>query len=142
MSAPGLPNGVRASDAERERVAQILQSAAAEGRLSPEEAGERLASASVAAFREELHQLIADLPVAPERELGAPFRRRPVGAWWLWSAARIALVATLAAAFFVGWGLRFLWPWGLVAVLILSRPWRRRWRFGRWRGPRVGWEPY
>src|SRR4029077_13200875 len=58
MSAPDLPRGVRASDAERERIAQLLQSAAAEGRLSPDEAGERLAAATAAVYREDLERLI------------------------------------------------------------------------------------
>ena len=91
MSAPEVRVGVRASDAERERIAQILQGAAAEGRLSPEEAGERLAAASAATYREELHLLIADLPVAREREeraragrwRGAPWRGRRLG-WEAW----------------------------------------------------------
>ena len=142
MSAPflGMSGGVRASDAERERIAQILQGAAGEGRLSPEEAGERLAAASAATYREDLHRLIADLPVAQERELAAPpLRRRPSPAFWLWGLARFAVAIMLGAAFFGAWGLRFFWPWGLVALLILGRPWRRRWRYRAWRGRRFGW---
>jgi len=142
MSAPflGMSAGVRASDAERERIAQILQNAAAEGRLSPEEAGERLAAASTATYREDLHRLIADLPVAQEPELAAPpFRRGPMRGFWLWGVARFAVLIMLVAAFLGAWGLRFFWPWGLVALLILGRPWRRRWRHPAWRGRRFGW---
>ncbi len=62
MNALDSLPGVRASDAERDHVAQILQTAAADGRLSPEEAGERLAAASAARLRDELARLIADLP--------------------------------------------------------------------------------
>jgi len=54
--------GVRASDAEREQIATLLQTAAGEGRLTPDEAGERLAQAQTARFRHELDQLVADLP--------------------------------------------------------------------------------
>jgi len=144
MSAPilGMSAGVRASDAERERIAQILQTAAAEGRLSPEEAGERLAAASTATFREELHRLIADLPVAQEREPAAPFRRGPIRGFWVWSVARFAVAIMLAAALFGGWGawgLRSFWPLGLVALFVLGRPWRHRWRHPAWRGRRFGW---
>jgi hypothetical protein len=134
MSAPDLARGVRASDDEREHTAQLLQSAAAEGRLSPDEAGERLAAASTATYREELNQLVADLPLARERDFrGRPLRPR-LGAWWLWSAARFAFVATLVLSFWGFWGIRlFLWPLGLLALAFLARPWRRR----RWR--RFGW---
>ena len=127
MSAPDLTRGVRASDAERERVAQLLQAAAAEGRLSPEEAGDRLATASTATYREELHQLVADLPI--ERQ-----QRRQPRAWVLWGAARFALVATVVLTFWGFWGVRLLlWPLGFLAVAMLSRPWRyRRWQ--RFRG--------
>ncbi len=125
MIAPDLTRGVRASDAERERIAQLLQSAAAEGRLSPEEAGERLASASAATYREELQLLIADLPV-------------------LWRAARVAFVVTLVTAWWGFWSVRlFLWPLGLLAVAFLLRPWRRRrWRMMAWRARRAGSEGY
>ncbi len=127
MNAPDLARGVRASDAERERIAQLLQAAAAEGRLSPEEAGERLAAASTATFREELNQLIADLPAARDVD---PIIRPPVAVWWLWGAARFALVATLILSFWGFWGVRLLlWPLGFMAVALLLRPWRRR----RWR---------
>ena len=135
MSAPDLARRVRASDDERERIAQLLQSAAAEGRLSPEEAGERLAAASAATYRDELNQLIADLPVARERDPRERPVRPPLAAWWLWSAARFAFVAMLVLAFWGFWGVRlFLWPLGFMAIAFLLRPWRRRrWRMVTWR---------
>ena len=139
MSAPDLTRGVRASDAEREQVAQLLQGAAAEGRLSPEEAGDRLATASAASYREELHALVADLPIVPDT---AP---RPLaGAWLLWSALRVAFVVMLVTTWwgFWGGGFRFfLWPLGLLAVaLLLGAGRRRRWRMRRWRARRAAWE--
>jgi uncharacterized protein DUF1707 len=144
VSAPELGRGVRASDGERERIAQILQGAAAEGRLSPEEAGERLAEASAATYREELRQLIADLPVTAELGAGAPLVGRgrgtggAIAAWWLWSAARAAFLVMLIIGV-ASWGLRFFWPWGLLAVVLLSRPWRGRWRAAAWRSHPPGW---
>ncbi len=144
MNAPDLTRGVRASDAERERIAQLLQGAAAEGRLSPEEAGERLAAASAATYRQQLEQLIADLPVAREPEPGERPRRPPVGLWLLWRAARVAFVVMLVTAWWGFWSFRlFLWPLGLLAVAFVLRPWRRRrWRMMAWRARRAGWETY
>src|SRR5258708_38900646 len=116
MNAPDLTRGVRASDAERERIAQLLQGAAAEGRLSPEEAGERLASASAAMYREELQLLIADLPVGRDPEPGERTGRPPVGLWLLWRAARGAVVVLVVMAWWGVWGVRLvLLPWGLLA---------------------------
>jgi Domain of unknown function (DUF1707) len=134
MSAPDLARGVRASDAERERIAQILQSAAAEGRLSPEEAGERLAAASAATYREELEHLTADLPADRDRGRTGRIERPLVGAWWLWSGLRFAFMAMVLVGLWGFWGARLiLWPLGLIAVALMLRPWRRRrWRMGAW----------
>jgi len=121
MSAPDLSRGVRASDAERERIAEVLERAAAEGRLSPEEAGERLAAASAATYWEELNQLVADLPVARERS--------PRELLLLRGVARFAIVAMLLLTFWGFWGVRMLlWPLGFMAVAFLLRGRRRRWR--------------
>jgi len=64
---------MRASDAERERVAEVLREALAEGRLDMEEFQERLDSAYRARTRGELAPLVRDLPRAsapeePERQ--------------------------------------------------------------------------
>jgi hypothetical protein len=130
MSAPDLARGVRASDTERERIAQLLQSAAAEGRLSPEEAGERSAAASSATYREELYRLIADLPVDADQHPRERMERAPLAAWWLSSALRFAFIAILVLGFWGFWGVRLLlWPLGFMAVAFLLRPWRhRQWR--------------
>lgn len=55
--------GLRASDADREHVAELLGQAFAEGRLSTEEHGERLESVYAAKTMGELRPLVADLPV-------------------------------------------------------------------------------
>ncbi|MEU4210466.1 DUF1707 domain-containing protein [Streptomyces sp. NPDC026206] len=54
---------MRASDAERERVAEALREAVAEGRLDLEEFGERLEAAYKARTHAELEPLVRDLPV-------------------------------------------------------------------------------
>ncbi len=56
---------MRASDADRERVAGLLRDAYAEGRLSPVEHEERLAQVDRAATYGELVPVLQDLPVPP-----------------------------------------------------------------------------
>lgn len=56
---------MRASDADRERVAGLLRDAFAEGRLSPVEHEERLADVYRAATYGDLVPVLADLPVPP-----------------------------------------------------------------------------
>lgn len=61
--------GLRASDADRERVAQELHRAAGEGRLTLDELQERLDAAYAARTYGELEPIVADLPgaTAPTR---------------------------------------------------------------------------
>jgi hypothetical protein len=56
---------IRASDAERERIATVLREHAAEGRLDVDELDERLQQAYSARTRSELDRLTTDLPSAP-----------------------------------------------------------------------------
>ncbi|MFE2187355.1 DUF1707 domain-containing protein [Streptomyces sp. NPDC059455] len=64
-ASPDLPDpaGMRASDAERERIAEVLREAVAEGRLDMEEFEERLGAAYAARTHGELEPLVRDLPV-------------------------------------------------------------------------------
>jgi hypothetical protein len=67
--------GLRASDADREHVAELLGRAFAEGRLSTEEHSERLEAVYAAKTLGELRPPIADLPVAfspPTAAAGSP----------------------------------------------------------------------
>ncbi|MEU6294399.1 DUF1707 SHOCT-like domain-containing protein [Streptomyces erythrochromogenes] len=59
--APG-PAALRASDADRDRIAQILGDAVAEGRLTAEEHSERLDTLYAVKTVGELEQLVRDLP--------------------------------------------------------------------------------
>src|SRR4051812_1666296 len=63
-AAPDLPGGsqMRASDAERERIAEVLRDAVAEGRLDMEEFEERLDAAYTARTHAQLEPLVRDLP--------------------------------------------------------------------------------
>src|SRR3954464_3098464 len=79
MTSPSSSSdsGLRASDAERERVAEALRRHHLDGRLDTEELQERLERAYAARTTGELAPLLADLP--GERE---PARRpRPSAPW-------------------------------------------------------------
>ncbi|MGW7271213.1 DUF1707 SHOCT-like domain-containing protein [Streptomyces sp. NPDC054864] len=58
------PTGMRASDADRDRTADILREALAEGRLTAEEHGERIDGVYRAKTMGELEPLVSDLPAA------------------------------------------------------------------------------
>ncbi|MGW7415769.1 DUF1707 SHOCT-like domain-containing protein [Streptomyces sp. NPDC054863] len=55
---------LRASDADRERIAEVLRDAVAEGRLDMEEFDERLGAAYTSRTQAELQLLVRDLPVS------------------------------------------------------------------------------
>ncbi|MDF3297711.1 DUF1707 domain-containing protein [Streptomyces tropicalis] len=78
---------LRASDADRERVAEVLRDAVAEGRLDMEEFGERLEAAYRARTYGELAPLTRDLPGAgvPAPVVSLSKEPAPRGSW----AARI-----------------------------------------------------
>lgn len=64
MSAELLSAGLRASDADRDRAVEVLNAAAADGRLTMEELDERVTSALCARTVGDLAELTGDLPVA------------------------------------------------------------------------------
>jgi hypothetical protein len=67
---------IRASDAERDRIAERLGEACVHGRLDISELGERVEAAYAARTMRELQALVADLPAPPARRPARP-RRRP-----------------------------------------------------------------
>jgi uncharacterized RDD family membrane protein YckC len=77
---------LRASDADREQVVGRLHEAATEGRLDPDELGERLREAFTARTYADLDAVTADLPAPPEDVAGAARRvatpALPDGAGW------------------------------------------------------------
>jgi len=124
---------LRASDAERERVAAFLRDQAAEGRLTHDELDERVGAAYQAVTVRQLERLVADLPdppLGPPRPVGHRPRRSPdlrplafVGlllfvavpsvawmAWFVLFAGAVALIAVVAALGFA------LGPFLLVAA--------------------------
>jgi hypothetical protein len=116
---------VRASDADRERVAERLQAAAGEGRLTPTELEERLESAFSARTEMELRPLTADLPAPVVRA-----RRRRVRP----DFAPYVSVSLMLVGIWALTGMGYFWPvwpilgWGIsfVSPGSLRGPCRRR----------------
>lgn len=71
---------MRASDSERERIAELLRDAVAEGRLTMEEFEERLDAAYRARTHGELEPLVSDLPAAGDTPL-VPTVASGAGRW-------------------------------------------------------------
>ena len=64
-SGPGSSPDMRASDADRDRVMEVLRAAAVDGRLTPDELDERLEAALASRTLGELATLTADLMAGP-----------------------------------------------------------------------------
>ncbi|MFE6826159.1 DUF1707 domain-containing protein [Streptomyces sp. NPDC057690] len=81
-AAPGLPD-LRASDADRERVAEVLRDALAEGRLDMTEFEERLEETYKARTYGELAPITRDLPVAGVTPPVVSLHKEPIeeGSW-------------------------------------------------------------
>ena len=136
---PGDPR-IRASDADRDRVASLLREHHAAGRLTAEEFHERMDRALEARTLGELDELMTDLPAIdlyqlpdaslrrgptrPGRSLlpadpgghSAPARFTPgTVAMGAWAVVTSAMVAIWAVAAVVGGGTWFPW-WALIAL--------------------------
>jgi hypothetical protein len=135
---PGDPR-IRASDADRDRVAAMLREHHAAGRLTAEEFHERMDRALEATTLGELDELMTDLPAIdlyqlPDASLrrapphhgqsllpadmghGSPARFAPgTVAMGAWAAVTSALIAIWAVAAVVGGGTWFPW-WALIAI--------------------------
>jgi hypothetical protein len=106
---------LRASDADRERVAERLRAAAGEGRLTADELEERLERAFSARTDAELEPLTSDLPVPRARPRTAS-RRPDLGPYLAVSAMIVAIWALTGMGYFwpvwpiLGWGVSFVAP--------------------------------
>jgi hypothetical protein len=122
-------NSIRASDAEREEVARIVQAAGGDGRLTLAETEERLAGVYNARFRHELKQFTEDLPApAP-----APPRPWPTGPLAVHAAIVIVLATVLIARWVVS-GVPYFWPafplfWLVASLVLHARIRGARWRY-------------
>jgi hypothetical protein len=130
---------MRASDADRDKAAQLLREHHAEGRLTAEEFDDRVDRALTAKTLGELDELLSDLPAIDLYRLPAAgitpappgarrhghLRRRDGGplsgggmAWVAWTALSAVLFLVWAGTALVDGGAAWL-PW----FLLLSVPW-------------------
>jgi Domain of unknown function (DUF1707) len=135
-----------ASDADRDRVAERLRAAAAEGRLTPAELEERLERAFGARREAELEPLVADLPApVPQPDRRSRTRRlRPDFAPFVGvSLMMVAIWALTGMGYFwpvwpiMGWGISFLAP-GSLHGPCRPRSFNRGCSTGRWRSSPAG----
>ncbi|MEU8894584.1 DUF1707 domain-containing protein [Nocardia sp. NPDC048505] len=115
---------LRASDSDRQQIADQLRRAMDKGRLSLHEYDERLQQAYAAKTYGELAPLVSDLPAErgrPAQPAGQPRIPQWVVIMWIpWAAVNLLMVIIWAAT-----GLGYFWPfwvavpWG-IALLIPS----------------------
>jgi hypothetical protein len=74
---------IRATDADRERTAQVLRTSGANGQLTVDELDERVEAAYAAKTRGELEQLVQDLGDTRERPDDVPVRPGDEGTRWV-----------------------------------------------------------
>jgi Domain of unknown function (DUF1707) len=121
MASDRTPTGpVRASDADRERAAEVIRDAAAAGRLTLGEADERMAAVYAARYVHDLAPLTADVP-APAPPARPTARRRPLPGYLAGYVALSILLVTIWAVTGAG----YFWPvWPIlgVGVKLLARP--------------------
>ncbi|GAA3758892.1 hypothetical protein HDA32_004947 [Spinactinospora alkalitolerans] len=129
---------VRASDADRDRVAKLLQDHFAHGRLDSDEFNGRLETAYHARTLAELSRLTEDLPERDLADLPRPAARRPERGgsggmlsdpallipWLVWGCANTLCLAIWLVLFLSGGGTSYPWflwvagPWGIVLLFI------------------------
>jgi Flp pilus assembly protein TadB len=118
---------LRASDADRDAVADRLHHAAVEGRLEPEELEERLHRALRARTYGELRRLVADLPGTRTQ------RRASTGLTVAKVAFRVALALVALAAVLTVLAVMAVWWLAWLVLWLTLRP--RRYGYG-WASPR------
>jgi hypothetical protein len=152
---PQPPNqGVRASNAEREAFAATISTASEEGRITVTEADERLTRIYAATFREELPQIVADLPKESwpvnyrqhgstqstwsTRSMSSTLTGRVGNEWSAALTAHIVFVGVIACGAIGAWvhsRVPFFWPafpmfWLGLSVFVHYKI-RQRWLAGR-----------
>jgi hypothetical protein len=128
---------LRASDADRDAVADRLHKAAVEGRLEPEELEERLHAALRARTYGDLRRLLADLPAAPATWPSRSTGVLPTAGLMLGVAVRIAVVLVAVAVVVAFAAVMTAWwvLWAFVFVALRAR--RIGWNdSAAWRPPR------
>lgn len=128
MAEERRPPGLRASDADRERIANDLREHYADGRLTMEEFDERIDAVYKAKTFGELAPLTADLPAPPPDPAvqKAEARRRRIAAlravWGSWLTVSIIctmiwLISVLSGHPSTFWPIWVIGPWGAMILL-------------------------
>ena len=108
------PHDVRASDAERDKVATALRDHAGDGRLDPDELDKRLDLAYAARTRGDLVPLLADLPSEDEETRPRPRSDEPGP---LPPLVFVSLVLIVIWAFS---GAGYFWPMWPIGAMVLA----------------------
>ncbi len=119
-------SSLRASDADRETVAERLRNATAEGRLLASELEERLERAFSSRTYGELDLLVSDLPAPRDGR-----RHRAAPLWMRGAFVLAAFVAVLAVLAMVALAVMFVAGGWIVGVILM-------WLFMGRRGRRIG----
>lgn len=126
-----LSPSIRASDADRERVVEILRQHTAEGRITPDEFEERMTAAYAAKTVGALAELTTDLPVdlaahtRRQQELAKRNRpRKPLARQVREEFSGLFGLGVILTAIWVISGAGYYWPaWplGIIGAITLSR---------------------
>ena len=126
-----LNPSIRASDADRERVVELLRQHTAEGRIDAEEFEERMAAAYAAKTMGALAELTTDLPVdlaehaQRQRELARKAKpRKPLAKQLRQEFSGIASLGVILTTIWVISGGGYFWPaWplGIIGAITLAR---------------------
>lgn len=117
--------GMRASDSDRDEVAERLRTALNEGRLTVAEYDERLQRAYAAAMLDELRPLTSDLPVpqlSAEVVARDEHKAKVSKEWRDWAGGAVIMIAIWGVTSAVSGDLKFFWPaipiviWAAIAV--------------------------
>jgi hypothetical protein len=109
-------SSLRASDADRDAVAERLRAAAVEGRLEPDELEERLHAALRARTYGDLHRLLTDLPATPVAWERHRSQVLPAARTALAVALKVLLTLAVVAVVLVLVAVRATW-WVLWALM-------------------------
>lgn len=119
-----ITTGTRASDAERDRIVRELSRHLGDGRLDLAEYDQRVAQVYRTTTREELKEVLADLPTAaparPPRSRFPIWQRIEAGAWLSVSVLVLVIWAAISLAagtFTYFWPIWVIGPWGAVLAV-------------------------
>jgi hypothetical protein len=118
---------LRASDADRQRVADVLREHTSAGRLTIEEFDQRVDAAYAARTVPELRRLLADLPVRIDDVLApdvpaAPAQReyRPRPGWPRWAGLAASVAVLLGLVLLATRGYFVFWPLLLGGIFVFG----------------------